>query len=145
MPPRLVLSRLPHAVLKEVLEIATQTVRSRNCKLNRKIDVALLPFMSFLFHFNTLDRGNVGNAQTQGSCILVSLKIENSRLACGFPGFTDDIGAGADNLNFAVSIFFVTFVTFQPFSAAMGRWLGPKHWIPFIMVGLVSDWSFLIL
>jgi hypothetical protein len=33
----------------------------------------------------------------------------------------------------AVSLFFITFVIFQPPSAAMGRWLGAKHWIAFIM------------
>jgi hypothetical protein len=35
-------------------------------RLNRKMDIALLPLLSFLYLFNGLDRGNVGNAQTQG-------------------------------------------------------------------------------
>ncbi len=48
-------------------------------------------------------------------------------------GFTTDIGAHADDLNLAVSLFFVTFVVFQPFSAAVGRWLGAKYWVPIIM------------
>jgi hypothetical protein len=34
--------------------------------LNIKLDVFLLPFLSMLYLFNGLDRGNVGNAQTQG-------------------------------------------------------------------------------
>jgi hypothetical protein len=34
--------------------------------LNRKLDLFLLPFLSLLYLFNGLDRGNVGNAQTQG-------------------------------------------------------------------------------
>ena len=34
--------------------------------LNRKLDIFLLPFLSLLYLFNGLDRGNVGNAQTQG-------------------------------------------------------------------------------
>ena len=34
--------------------------------LNRKLDIALLPFLSLLYLFNGLDRGNVGNAETQG-------------------------------------------------------------------------------
>jgi len=49
-------------------------------------------------------------------------------------GFTDDIGAEPDDLNLAVSLFYLTFVLLQPFSAAMGNWLGPNRWIPFIMV-----------
>ncbi|KAJ9144212.1 Nicotinamide mononucleotide permease [Pleurostoma richardsiae] len=87
--------------------------RARHRRVNRRIDIALLPLLSFLYLFNGLDRGNVGNAQTQG--------------------FMNDIGAAPEDLNFAVAIFFVTFVTFQPFSAAVGRWLGPKHWIPLLM------------
>ena len=34
--------------------------------LNIKLDVYLLPYLSLLYLFNGLDRGNVGNAQTQG-------------------------------------------------------------------------------
>jgi hypothetical protein len=35
--------------------------------LNRKMDIALLPFLSSLYLFNGLDRSNVGNAETQGT------------------------------------------------------------------------------
>ncbi|KPM38010.1 hypothetical protein AK830_g8568 [Neonectria ditissima] len=88
--------------------------------LNRKLDLALLPLLSLLYLFNGLDRGNVGNAETQG--------------------FTRDIGAQPDDLNEAVSLFFVTFVVLQPPSAAVGRYLGARHWIPITMFawGLVT-------
>ena len=49
-------------------------------------------------------------------------------------GFMHDIGAEPADLNYATSLFFITFVIFQPISAAVGRWVGPKHWIPFMMV-----------
>ncbi|KAG9381241.1 Allantoate transport protein [Pyrenophora tritici-repentis] len=82
-------------------------VRSPSCgdkvmtkRVNRKMDIALLPFLSLLYLFNGLDRSNVGNAETQG--------------------FTTDIGATSDDLNFAVSVFFITFVLLQP---PLGR-----HW-----------------
>ncbi|KAJ6274785.1 major facilitator superfamily domain-containing protein [Bipolaris maydis] len=83
--------------------------------VNRKIDIALLPFLSLLYLLNGLDRSNVGNAETQG--------------------FTTDIGTTSDDLNLAVSLFFITFVLLQPPSAAVGRWLGAKHWITIIMIG----------
>jgi hypothetical protein len=51
-----------------------------------------------------------------------------------FSGFTEDIGAQPGDLNDAVSLFFVTFVTLQPFSAAAGRYIGAHNWIPLIMV-----------
>jgi hypothetical protein len=85
-----------------------------NRSLNRKLDIWLLPFLSLLYLFSGLDRGNVGFAETQG--------------------FTKDIGAKPNDLNDAVSLFFVTFVTLQPISAAAGRWMGAKNWVPIIMV-----------
>jgi hypothetical protein len=36
-------------------------------RLNRKMDLALLPFLSILYLFNGLDRSNIGNAETQGA------------------------------------------------------------------------------
>ncbi|KAI5468164.1 major facilitator superfamily domain-containing protein [Mariannaea sp. PMI_226] len=83
-----------------------------NRRVNRKMDFAMLPLLSLVYLFNGLDKGNIGNAQTQG--------------------FTKDIGAQPEDLNFAVSLFFITFVLFQPPSAAMGRWVGPNIWIPFL-------------
>jgi hypothetical protein len=35
-------------------------------RVNRKLDLAILPLLSLLYLFNGLDRGNIGNAQTQG-------------------------------------------------------------------------------
>ena len=35
-------------------------------RINRKMDLFLLPFLSLLYLFNGLDRSNIGNAQTQG-------------------------------------------------------------------------------
>ncbi|KAK0640587.1 major facilitator superfamily transporter [Cercophora newfieldiana] len=87
-----------------------ETLRART---NRRIDIALLPLLSLLYLFNGLDRSNIGNAQTQG--------------------FTDDIGCQPDDFNHAVSLFYLTFVLFQPISAGVGGWLGPKHWIPLMM------------
>jgi hypothetical protein len=47
----------------------TAEEKAINSALNRKLDSFLLPFLSLLYLFNGLDRGNVGNAQTQGSSI----------------------------------------------------------------------------
>ncbi|KAG9256930.1 major facilitator superfamily transporter [Emericellopsis atlantica] len=116
----------PHEKLAEIATAArgpvstTDHVQSRESiamakRVNRKLDFALLPILSFLYLFNGLDRSNIGNAETQG--------------------FTRDIGASPEDLNLAVSLFFITFVLFQPPSAAVGRWLGAKHWIPIMMIG----------
>jgi hypothetical protein len=41
--------------------------KSISKRVNRKMDTALLPFLSLLYLFNGLDRSNVGNAETQGT------------------------------------------------------------------------------
>jgi hypothetical protein len=40
-----------------------------NRAVNRKLDLVMLPFLSFLYLFSGLDRGNVGNAETQGKMV----------------------------------------------------------------------------
>jgi MFS family permease len=105
--------------------------------LNRKLDIFLLPFLSFLYLFNGLDRGNVGNAETQGKSH--SLRSDRNHTDVHVAGFTTDIGVASADLNLAVSLFFITFVIFQPISSAVGRRVGAKHWIPFIMVSLTQE------
>ena len=99
--------------------------------LNRKLDIFLLPFLSLLYLFNGLDRGNVGNAETQGVYQSHHYDVFTKIFLIGF---TKDIGAKSSDLNQAVSLFFVTFVIFQPISSGIGRRVGAKNWIPFIMV-----------
>jgi hypothetical protein len=47
--------------------------------LNLKLDTFLLPFLSLLYLFNGLDRGNVGNAETQGSIPINNVSIFSFR------------------------------------------------------------------
>jgi hypothetical protein len=124
-------------------------------RVNRKLDIALLPFLSLLYLFNGLDRSNVGNAETQGmffvrsivrrqvfpgfpARLLIARTPKERILTFGNAGFTKDIGATPDDLNLAVSLFFITFVLLQPPSAAAGRWLGARHWITIMMVSSIQ-------
>lgn len=105
---------------------------SKSCKaLNRKMDIALLPFLSLLYLANGLDRSNIGNAETQGER---GSAVHTSFTSSTSPGFSRDIGASPDDLNLAVSLFYVPFVLLQPPSAAIGSWLGARHWITIMMV-----------
>lgn len=38
-------------------------------RVNRKMDFAMLPLLSLVYLFNGLDKGNIGNAETQGMCL----------------------------------------------------------------------------
>jgi hypothetical protein len=101
-------------------------------RLNRKMDIALLPFLSLLYLFNGLDRSNIGNVETQGRR---KIGVKRAAISANVEiGFSRDIGATPDDLNLAVSLFFVPFVLLQPASAAVGRWLGARHWITIMMV-----------
>ena len=40
--------------------------RAMNRRINLKMDVAMLPLLSLCYLFSGLDRGNIGNAETQG-------------------------------------------------------------------------------
>ena len=79
----------------------------------RKLDLILLPFLSILFLVNSLDRSNIGNAETAN--------------------FTHDAGLEPEDLNDAVAWFFVFFVALQPFGAAAGRKFGMSVWVPSVM------------
>lgn len=63
----------------------TAEEKAMSRSLNRKLDMYLLPFLSLLYLFNGLDRGNVGNAETQGQYRLLLwsslvLRISTRRL-----------------------------------------------------------------
>lgn len=79
------------------------------------MDCCVLPLMSLLYLMNGLDRSNIGNAATVG--------------------FAKDVGMPATAVNNAVTLFFITFLIFQPISAAAGKALGVKYWMPFLMFG----------
>lgn len=78
-----------------------------------KLDLILLPFVSLLFLLNSLDRSNVGNAETAN--------------------FTKDAGLEPEDLNTAVACFFAFFVILQPVGAAVGRRYGMARMVPFCM------------
>ncbi|KAF2628026.1 MFS general substrate transporter [Macroventuria anomochaeta] len=79
-----------------------------------KIDTLLLPFLALLFLFNSLDKSNIGNAESAH--------------------FTTDIGLQKGDLNTAVALFFAFFVTLQPAGAALGRKYGMVAWVPTCML-----------
>ncbi|KAF2477033.1 MFS general substrate transporter [Lindgomyces ingoldianus] len=80
----------------------------------RKLDFLLLPFLALLFLFNSLDKSNIGNAESAH--------------------FTADIGLHKEDLNTAVALFFTFFVALQPVGAALGRRYGMVLWVPSCML-----------
>lgn len=86
-------------------------------RTKRKLDLILLPFLAVLFLLNSLDKSNVGNAETAG--------------------FTHDAGLHPDDLNTSMAFFFAFFVALQPVGAAFGRKYGMRRWVP----GCMTLWG----
>lgn len=82
-------------------------------RVRRKLDFILLPFLALLFLLNSLDKSNIGNAETAG--------------------FTHDAGLSPSDLNTALACFFGFFVLLQPVGAALGRKYGMARWVPACM------------
>ena len=95
-------------------ECASAPAEFTEHRVVRKLDFILLPFLSLLFLLNSLDRSNIGNAETAH--------------------FTRDAGLAPEDLNVAVACFFAFFVALQPLGAAAGRKFGMARWVPSVMV-----------
>ncbi|KAK7911194.1 permease of the major facilitator superfamily [Apiospora marii] len=81
--------------------------------LCRKFDFRLLPVLAVMYLFNSLDKGNLGNAQTDG--------------------MSDDLGFAPGQYNLILGIFFVPYVIFAPPLAMLGKKFGPARVLPILM------------
>lgn len=91
--------------------MATEDELSR--RTVRKLDSILLPFLALLFMLNSLDKSNIGNAETAG--------------------FTRDTGLSRSDVNHSMAVFFFVFVLLQPIGAGLGRTFGMRRYVPVCM------------
>ncbi|ORX48491.1 MFS general substrate transporter [Hesseltinella vesiculosa] len=94
----------------EVTEIDPLVEKS----LVRKLDTRLLPFLSLMYLFSSLDRSSLGNAV-----------LDN---------FEEDVHITPDQFNTCVTIFYVGFLTFQIPSNILVKRFSAKIWLPLLMV-----------
>jgi hypothetical protein len=95
-------------------------------KLLRKLDLHLIPGITFLYFLNYLDRVNIGQAKLNG--ITTSLNLSSAQY------------------NACLSIVYVTYVTFEVPSNLILKKLRPSRWIPLIMItwGIVTTLTGLV-
>ncbi|EMC93930.1 hypothetical protein BAUCODRAFT_124680 [Baudoinia panamericana UAMH 10762] len=95
-------------------------------KLLRKLDLRLLPTLSFLYLMCSLDKSNAGNAKLFG--------------------FLQDVGMTSTQFNLALMYLFFTYGLCEPLSNIALRRLGPKIWFPFIVTcwGLITTLTCLV-
>ncbi|KAG2222458.1 hypothetical protein INT45_013371 [Circinella minor] len=83
-------------------------------RLMLKIDLRVIPYIAILYLCSFLDRVNIGNAKVAG--------------------MTEDMDITEDQYNWALSLFFIGYVVFEvPCNLAL-KVVGPRIWIPLIMV-----------
>ncbi|KAL1600810.1 hypothetical protein SLS60_007198 [Paraconiothyrium brasiliense] len=83
-------------------------------RLAWKFDIRILPMLAVMYLFNALDKGNLGNAKTDG--------------------MDKDLHFKSGQYNTMLSIFFVPYVLFAPPIAMLGKKIGPSRMLPTLMV-----------
>ncbi|KAL7622043.1 hypothetical protein AAE478_007544 [Parahypoxylon ruwenzoriense] len=84
-------------------------------KLRNKIDLMIVPTVSFLYLFCFIDRANIGNA----------------RLA----GLEAELGMKGNDYNALLSIFYISYILAQVPSNLACKWVGPGWFVPLISLG----------
>ncbi|KAM0746698.1 MFS general substrate transporter [Meredithblackwellia eburnea MCA 4105] len=95
-------------------EASTEEEKRLDRSINIKFDAFISALLGICFLLCGLDKTNIGNAATTT--------------------FIKDAHLGANDVGNAVSLFSATFVVLQPFSVSLGRFVGPRYYIPFLMV-----------
>jgi hypothetical protein len=78
-----------------------------------KFDVRILPMLALMYLFNALDKGNLGNAKTDG--------------------MDKDLHFVGNQYNTMLSIFYVPYVIFAPPVGMLGKKYGPHRVLPIMM------------
>ncbi|WQF86648.1 Putative major facilitator superfamily, MFS transporter superfamily [Colletotrichum destructivum] len=104
-----------HEYNDDVVQVIDKAAERRLC---RKLDFRILPVLAVMYLFNALDKGNLGNAETDG--------------------LSTDLNFKDGQYNLIVSIFFVPFVAAAPFVALIGKRFGPAVVLPILMFGFGS-------
>lgn len=102
-------------------------------KLVRKIDLKLIPWLSFLYLISFLDRTNIGNAKVDG--------------------LVTDLHMTPQQYNISLTVFFITYALLEPATNVLLKRLRPSIFLPLIMIawgivmvcmGLVHDFGGLV-
>lgn len=98
-------------VLTETARVVDHAAERRLCF---KFDMRILPMLAVMYLFNAIDKGNLGNAQTNG--------------------LGRELGLGDGQYNLVVSVFFVPYVVFAPPLAMLDKKYGPQRALPAMML-----------
>jgi MFS family permease len=124
------LESMPTERGRKYYEPITELEVAINRRVNLKFDIFVVTLLAINFLLAGIDKTNIGNAATTSK-----LKNHDREGETYTPvAFVKDANLHPNDISDAVSLLSVTFVTLQPFSTIMGRWIGPKYWIPTLMI-----------
>ncbi|KAL3460830.1 major facilitator superfamily domain-containing protein [Aspergillus heterothallicus] len=102
--------RYAPGVVENVAHVVDHKAERALC---RRFDLRLMPVLAVMYLFNALDKGNLGNAETDG--------------------MSDDLNFAPGQYNLLLSIFFVPYVIFAPPFAMLGKRFSPARVLPILM------------
>ncbi|CVL13727.1 hypothetical protein FPRO06_07716 [Fusarium proliferatum] len=117
----------------EIVDLYARFEGEREKRLTRKMDSHLIPILTALYLFAYIDRGNIGNARIFG--------------------MEEDLNLSDKKYNLALTIFFISYCTFEIPSNVLLKRFKPKVWITFItiswgiimtLMGLIHNWEGLL-
>lgn len=121
-------NKLPLSNEKEFFSSTTYTEDDKIPHLNhpmekkilKKMDCYIIPLMGLLYFLSNLDKSNIGNAEVAG--------------------LSEDIGLVGTQYNSAVTVFFATYVFFDPIGANLLKIMGPNQMmsICLLVFGVIS-------
>jgi len=98
-----------------------QDLVRRNKKLNRRIDIRILPLCCWVYLLNFLDRGNIGNS-----------KVLNSETG---DDLLQQTGMTASNYAITVTLFSLAYALFEvPSNWVMKHYVRPSMWLAFLLL-----------
>lgn len=120
MPDSVRRNALPMYVLHLIFPVSSIDLKvfitdnDQDRKLLWKLDLKLIPWLSFLYLISFLDRTNIGNA-----------KID---------GLQEDLGMTNGQYNATLTIFFISYSLFEPLTNVLLKKLRPSVFLPIIML-----------
>jgi len=98
-----------------------------------KLDIALIPWLSFLYLISFLDRTNIGNAKVVSS---LARRVRQPTFAdiISKDGLTNDLKMTNGQYNASLSIFFVSYALFEPLTNILLKRLRPSIFLPLTML-----------
>ena len=88
--------------------------RAMEKRMLRKFDLVILPTLALMYLFNSIDKSNLGNAETDG--------------------LSDDLNFVGDEYNILLSIFYAPFVLTGPAMNLLTKKFGAKYVLPIAML-----------